>query len=68
MMAEAGQPFLVQLVQNLKRYDQSWFGMNYANIMFSTGSMLYSSKHLKYSSKNISHDLRISAGPEQRLS
>ncbi|EGG01008.1 family 32 glycosyltransferase [Melampsora larici-populina 98AG31] len=68
MMAEAGHPFLAQLVRNLKRYDRSWFGIPYADIMFSTGPMFLSSEHLRFSSKLRSHDLRILGGAEQRLS
>jgi hypothetical protein len=37
MMATAKHPFVGELVRNLPIFDQSWFGLPYPTVMFSTG-------------------------------
>ncbi|CAH7668299.1 hypothetical protein BY996DRAFT_6432759 [Phakopsora pachyrhizi] len=67
MMAKAGHPFLAQLVQSLKTYDRSWFGIPYLDIMFSTGPMFLSTEHMKFPTSDRSQQLRILGGAEHRL-
>ncbi|KAL2165895.1 hypothetical protein VTG60DRAFT_3613 [Thermothelomyces hinnuleus] len=62
MMANSGNAYVGELVNNLKRYNRHWLGLPYPTVMFSTGCHYASTIHSLQPDRE---DLKILAGTRE---